>query len=234
MKQDAPTPIDNTGDGFLLARIFAPLFLLAITSGVFAASFFMAGVANEITSHTVLAQEKVEKVREISRSERTRMAISALLANRARYQLSTIEREDLAGAIVRYADQHGHDPFLLLAVIEIESSYRPTAVSHKGAVGLMQIRPFVARAIHDEMTKGPLSSTKALYDPETNVRLGSYYLAKLIKAFDGDIKLALEAYNRGPTRLLRNMKQKPVLSLPYMNKVIKARDEIMKEVGQTV
>lgn len=99
--------------------------------------------------------------------------------------------------IVRYAKANRIDPYLVAAVINAESGFREGVVSSAGAVGLMQVKPStavaVARAagIRDEMTTATLS-TAAL-----NIRIGTAYLAELIARYDGDVPLALAAYNAG-------------------------------------
>ena len=85
------------------------------------------------------------------------------------------------------------------AVISQESSGNANAVSKKGAIGLMQVLPTTAGDIAKEL--GEVSYD--LKDPETNKRFGKYYLAKMLDQFDGDLELALTAYNQGPARVQR-------------------------------
>lgn len=84
---------------------------------------------------------------------------------------------------------HGVDFPLIKAVIRAESAFNPKAVSKKGALGLMQIMPdnLEAFRVYDP------------FDPWQNIMGGSRYLKKLIQRFDGKLKLALAAYNAGPT-----------------------------------
>jgi soluble lytic murein transglycosylase-like protein len=84
------------------------------------------------------------------------------------------------------AGQLGLDPRLVHAVIQAESGYDPRAVSHKGAVGLMQLMPATAQRY----------GVRDRHDPEANVRGGSRFLKDLLHEFD-DLKLALAAYNAG-------------------------------------
>jgi soluble lytic murein transglycosylase-like protein len=78
---------------------------------------------------------------------------------------------------------------LVRAVIEQESAYRPCAVSRKGAQGLMQLMPDTADAL----------KVKDVLDPKENIAAGAKYLKQLLDKYKGDNKLALAAYNAGPS-----------------------------------
>lgn len=90
--------------------------------------------------------------------------------------------------IRRIAARHRLDGLLVAAVIEAESGFNAWALSPRGAEGLMQIMP---------STPGYPAETGA-YDPVTNIDLGTRYLRQLLRRFDGDLVLALAAYNAGP------------------------------------
>ena len=89
--------------------------------------------------------------------------------------------------IHKAADEFKIDPALIKAVIMAESRYNPKAISKRGARGLMQLMPATAKSL------GVADS----FDPEDNIYGGSLYLKTLIDKFDGNIKLALAAYNAG-------------------------------------
>ena len=90
------------------------------------------------------------------------------------------------------AERHELDPFLLAAVAEVESRFQARAVSHRGAVGLMQVLPSTAE-----------SPAEYLTDPKANLEAGARYLGRLLDRYDGDLELALAAYNAGPTNVRR-------------------------------
>jgi soluble lytic murein transglycosylase len=98
--------------------------------------------------------------------------------------------------IVRgHARNYSLDPALVAAVIYQESKFKPNARSTSGAVGLMQLLPDTANgiALH---TGGAAFRVDDLYDPEINVRYGSWYLRHLLRKY-GDERTALAAYNAG-------------------------------------
>lgn len=90
--------------------------------------------------------------------------------------------------------KHSLDPALVMAVIHAESRFDPKAVSPKGAAGLMQLSPVVARALGIDDP----------FDPQLNIDGGVRYLKELLDAFDGDQRLALAAYNAGTTQVYRH------------------------------
>ncbi len=94
-----------------------------------------------------------------------------------------------------HAQRHSLDPALLAAVIYQESKFHAGAKSSSGAIGLMQLTPATARGIAIR-THGNAFRTKDLYDPEINIRYGSWYLDNLFRKY-GSEQLVLAAYNAG-------------------------------------
>lgn len=94
-----------------------------------------------------------------------------------------------------HARENHLDPALLAAVIYQESKFRADAQSDSGAIGLMQLTPTTAKGIAIR-TDGTTFTTSDLYNPEINIRYGSWYLAELMRKYDSE-SLALAAYNAG-------------------------------------
>ncbi len=109
-------------------------------------------------------------------------------------------------AIAREAGARGLDPFFVAGLIRQESLFHPTIRSSAGAVGLMQLLPSTAGEV--ARAEGLRFSPGSLADPEMNVRLGTAFLASLVRRFDGRAEDALSAYNAGPTRI-RRWRQRP-------------------------
>jgi len=93
--------------------------------------------------------------------------------------------------ILRAANRHQVDPALVKAIIMVESSYNPKAISRRGAKGLMQLMPKTAEAL----------GVGDSFNPEHNINAGVKYFRKLLNRFNGDIKLALAAYNAGSRKV---------------------------------
>lgn len=95
-----------------------------------------------------------------------------------------------------YAAKYELDPHLIYAVMRAESRYNPGAESHKGAKGLMQLIGTTASWGADEL--GIESFTESqIFEPEMNIRIGVWYLHKLMQQYKGDYVLVLAAYNAG-------------------------------------
>ena len=103
--------------------------------------------------------------------------------------------------IDRWASAYSIDHYLVAAVIRTESHSHTRAISSVGAIGLMQIMPATGEWIADNIGVDGFT-TGDLHDPETNIRLGIWYLRYLIDRF-GRVDTALAAYNAGPGNVER-------------------------------
>ena len=105
-----------------------------------------------------------------------------------RYQIPA----DLAASIFDISLAEGIEPELGFRLVRVESEFKERATSPVGAIGLTQVMPATAKYF----TKN--ASREALYDRETNLRIGFRYLRTLIREYKGNVKIALLVYNRGP------------------------------------
>ena len=99
----------------------------------------------------------------------------------------TMDRDGAEKLVREAADRHRIDPALVRAVIETESNWNPGAVSAKGAMGLMQLIPTTAIRM----------GVNDAFSPKQNIDAGTRYLKKLLERYNGNLDLALAAYNAG-------------------------------------
>lgn len=97
--------------------------------------------------------------------------------------------------IRRYAGESGFDPAYAASIILAESSYNPQAVSSVNAQGLMQIMPDTGAWLAGKFDESYVEG--CLFDPETNIRYGCWYLGYLLRRFDGDMVCSTAAYHSG-------------------------------------
>lgn len=102
-------------------------------------------------------------------------------------------------SVLRASSDTGVDAALLHAVITVESGYNQSAVSPKGATGLMQLLPTTAKRY----------GTVNLLDPGENIKAGARYLRDLLTMFDNNLELALAAYNAGENAIIRHGRRIP-------------------------
>lgn len=103
---------------------------------------------------------------------------------------------DYQDQIKKYAVEFNLEPELVAAVIYSESHFNPDSVSRVGARGLMQIMPPTGGSIASDLGVANYNPD-ILFDPETNIRFGSYYLRELLDNYNNDVNAALAGYNGG-------------------------------------
>ncbi len=158
-----------------------------------------------------------------------RQAVEVILAERS--TLLPRVRERVARAIVEESADAQLDPVFVLAVIGVESELDDTAVSNRGAQGLMQVRNATAMYLgeKEQLGLGP----RTVDDPALNVRVGIRYLHRLQKSF-GDLSLALVAYNAGPHRVsayLHDGEPLPDRLIAYPRKVRSQYHKLLAQVA---
>lgn len=157
---------------------------------------------------------------EIPIRQQTIQEIAAILEKQGT-DLAQVAPHALAEAIYDEAVRYNHDPKFILALIGIESSFRNSSVSDRGAKGLMQIMPYVAEAVAQEL-KIEWKGDQTLFNPFLNIKMGIYYLKMLMDDFQ-DLGLALTAYNYGPTyikSLLGKGEKVPLNHFRYYQRVL--------------
>jgi soluble lytic murein transglycosylase len=102
-------------------------------------------------------------------------------------------------ALFRYSSEHSLDPYLVAALIRQESEFNPRAISSSKALGLTQVVPSTGKYL-SRRAGVPRFRTALLFQPETNLRIGTYYLRTLLDNLHGSAEAALASYNAGESR----------------------------------
>lgn len=204
--------------------------LLTIASGIWAVLYTISGdrqVALQIPFLGGATEKKyLLNKREIQRCEQEDVNFIHTVLGEYYTGLKEEEEEMLAWYIYQEGNKQGLDPFLLVAMIQVESTFHNFSESYMGAQGLMQILPSVGRSIARE-NQIKWEGDGTLFNPKKNIRIGVSYLKKLVEQFN-DIHLALAAYNLGPTALKNHLRSgRPVPSF-YAKKVMSYYQDLQK------
>ncbi len=124
---------------------------------------------------------------------------------------------DLSRHIVTLSHSYELDPLLVLAIMKVESQFRPRVRSFAGAVGLMQVMPIVLREVGKDID---VDQREDLLDPYKNVHIGIHYFTFLLDKYRHDVEKALIAYNMGPAALDGYLARASTPSPRYYNKVM--------------
>jgi len=131
---------------------------------------------------------------------------------------------NISQAVVAYSQEYGISPYLVISVIKAESNFQNNALSSKNCIGLMQVSPGTAKLVEPGIT------TSDLWDPATNLRIGTIYLKSLLVKFNNNVPYTLAAYNAGPGNVynwLYKNKNLNVADIPYKE----TRDYIHRIIG---
>jgi soluble lytic murein transglycosylase-like protein len=165
---------------------------------VFVGGAAVAHDADREAMHLTL-EERLQRAESTLKAREGELALAHLELNRledivAHSQAHRIPA-DLARSIYDIARLEGVDPSLAFSLVRVESGFTRRAVSSAGAVGLTQVMPSTAFWLQ------PGLSYNELFERDTNLRLGFRYLRMMLEQYEGDLHLALLAYNRGPGRV---------------------------------
>lgn len=154
-----------------------------------------------------------------------------LFKNSILHYLYPLKYKDI---IFKYSYENNIDPYFVASVIKVESNFNKDAKSSKNAAGLMQMTPETAIWVASEM-KIEHYKESMLLDPETNIKMGCWYLKDLNEEFDGNKDLMLAAYNGGRGNVNKWLKDKEkskdgktLIFIPF-----KETDKYVKKVNAT-
>lgn len=207
----------NMQKGALSNLIIAAAFLLIVAAAGYLPS--LRSPSPQQTKHTADSSKSVSAPS--LQGEYCSLADFHQLANNIsalRRGISPQRATELAKYIWQAGTRFNCDPTLIAALIQVESSFFNRARSHKGALGLMQLRPFVARELARRLETS-WDGEQSLHDPEINILMGTYYLATLIRDFS-DLSTALAAYNCGPSYVRRRLRRGQRLPTRYSAKIM--------------
>jgi soluble lytic murein transglycosylase-like protein len=180
-------PLVRTGALVVVAFAFA--FELGARSVDTSAGWIARAEARERSaSMTAQLDSQLGEI-EIQRTQIERLQRAVELSSR--YGIAA----DLAIDIEDIALSEGVDPQLAFELVRVESGFNSRAVSPVGALGLTQLMPATAEIL------APGISRQQIFERETNLRLGFRFFDQMLTRYNGDVRLALLAYNRGPTRV---------------------------------
>ena len=135
-----------------------------------------------------------------------------------------VTSQEIDDVIDKAAQKHSVDANLVRALIKQESNFNPSAVSNKGAMGLMQLMPGTARQL----------GVSDPFDPQQNVDAGVKHLKQLLDNYNGDVRLGLAAYNAGEGAVARNNGVPPYRETQEYVKKITERAGYANAPGTTV
>ncbi len=154
-------------------------------------SIMIIGVSVASTYNSRKPAGILNKMLAISKLANSRSLIEEYDYANTEYRLSSIGSKDaerlLHPIVIQAAGRYQVDPALVKAIIMAESGYNARAISKRGAKGLMQLMPATARAL----------GVEDVFNPKQNISGGVRYFKQLVNQFDGDVTLALAAYNAG-------------------------------------
>jgi soluble lytic murein transglycosylase len=182
----------------LVCILFSFLFFIQIRSSFCDIYYYMD--ENGVTHFTDYSIDKKSKL--IIKSRKKKSHVSGKYSN----------------YISQAAKKFNLNPHLIKAVIKVESDFCPKAVSKHGALGLMQIMPKTAEELN----------LKEPFCPKENIMAGTRYLKQMLDLFNGDLRLALAAYNAGPDKVISENNQISGETYRYVEKVLNYLNQYKK------
>lgn len=181
--------------GAVLAVAALALTGLGAVATVLSGDDTSVGAPEEVAVDTTSALAVMESQLAVTRGELDRA--HRILDFSGRYRIPA----DMAARIYDHAVNEGIPPALGFQLVKIESNFVNSATSYASAIGLTQLALLTARSYEPTLTPDDLMN------PDVSLRIGFRYLKDLLKRYDNDLELALEAYNKGPTLVSAQMSE---------------------------
>jgi soluble lytic murein transglycosylase-like protein len=194
-------------------------------------SLIIIGVSVASTSNSRKPTGVLIKMSAFSKIANSRSLIEEYDYANMGYRLSSNGSRDverlLHPIVIQTASRHQIDPALVKAIIMAESGFNTRAISKRGAKGLMQLMPATAQAL----------GVEDIFNPKQNISGGVRYFKQLVTQFDGDVELALAAYNAGSRNVMHYQGIPPFKATQYyIKKVFKYyriyKDQMMGDMDR--
>ncbi len=202
---------NNLNDNIFNMKIFIYAFIIIIVASLSAyADIYKYVDENGVICYTDLPlNKKADRIHKDKQKSLDDPTTQEKSRNTKKY--SNAQTAEYHEIIHEKANAYNIDPSLVKAVIKTESNFNSHAISRKGAMGLMQLMPSTA---NDLNVQNP-------FDPEENIEGGVKYLKYLLEKFNGNLTLALAAYNAGPKKVEKYGYVPPITETKqYVNKVL--------------
>ncbi|MDP4092704.1 MAG: lytic transglycosylase domain-containing protein [Bacillota bacterium] len=160
------------------------------------------------------------------------VVVVVFLLNNSTTILKIVYPQKYKEIVYKYAGEYNLDTSLVYGIIKAESNFKSDAVSSKNARGLMQITESTGKWAAGEMKLEDYSFDR-LFDPETNIRMGCWYLRWLLKYFNNDTDLTIAAYNSGNGKVSQWLKDRTLSDTgESLQKIpFKETDNFLKKVN---
>jgi len=222
--------------GIELSFIGAVVWGLLVTGLVLGMAILSIWIGQSSSGHQARAEalrvECIQAQKRLQEAHRIQTLLRAVHHLGGR-KIPEAQAAEIAAVIDRNARLYGFDPFLILAVVSVESRGHIDAVGHymsgaeSGATGMMQIMPSTARLVAPQLGVKNISR-EDLFDPSVNLAVGTAILLKMIHRY-GDLRLGIMAYNVGPNVLERALHGEGTLPSSYYAKVMAAYRSIRRQ-----
>lgn len=131
-----------------------------------------------------------------------------------------------ADAINSEASTRKLSPILVRSLIRQESGFATKAVSTSNAMGLMQLIPPTAKEVAQDLKLGPIEIPEDVFEPSVNIKMGTSYIARMIRQFENSVPLGLAAYNAGPRKMQIFVRSRPELRAQIQSASSDPKDEM--------
>jgi soluble lytic murein transglycosylase-like protein len=196
----------NTIFQILAVELVRSLFIAVMILGV--------ALVSNVNNQMVVNPPMLFKIHPVSKTEQRLPSISGRKAEHLYHMF-----------IIQTASHYQVDPALIKAIIMAESGYNTKATSKRGAKGLMQLMPGTAQSL----------GVEDIFNPHQNITGGVQYFKQMVNRFNGDVKLALAAYNAG-SKNVRNYNGVPPFKATrsYIKKVFKYYQIYKNQIGKEI